>query len=182
MYLSTWSLRRPCPAEPARSGLEGGPRPLTCIVGEGPRPPVAGAGSIRPSESELLELTPDQLRAAEACGCVFLPATDEQIGRLSMQRRVFRIGGQPFVATRDGGSFFETHATLLPLIGGHAPGGERGSGESGESAREAAAADAVAAAEIATEQHAARGGAQVVRSRAAGRPRVPPRGGGKRGV
>ena len=69
-----------------------------------------------------MELTPDQLRAAEACGCVFLPATDEQVGRLSMQRRVFRIGGRPFVATRDGGAFLETHAALLALIGGTASG------------------------------------------------------------
>jgi hypothetical protein len=111
-----------------------------------------------------LELTPDQCAAAEACGCVFLPATDEQVGRLSMQRRVFRIDGRPCVATRDGGGFFETHATLLPLIGGQAPGGERGSGET---AQEAAAADAEAAAQIATEQGAARGGAQVVRRGAA---------------
>ena len=128
-----------------------------------------------------MKLTPDQRAVAEACGCVFLPATDEQVGRLSMQRRVFRIGGKPFMATRDGGGFFETHATLLPLIGGQAPGRERGSEDSGETAQEAAAADAVAAAEIATEQRAARGGAQVVRRGTSARPRVPPRG-GKRGV
>ncbi len=122
-----------------------------------------------------MDLTPEQVEAAKACGCAFLPATDEQVGRLGMQRRVFRIDGRPFVATRDGGGFFETHATLLPLIGGQAPGGrERGAGET---AREAAAADAVAAAEIATEQGAAKGGAQVVRRRAAAHPRVPPRGG-----
>ena len=41
-----------------------------------------------------------------------------QVQRLSMQRRIFRIDGKPFVATRDGGAFLETHATLLPLIGG----------------------------------------------------------------
>ncbi len=29
-----------------------------------------------------------------------------------MQRRVFRIGGKPFMATRDGGGFFEAHGTL----------------------------------------------------------------------
>ena len=125
-----------------------------------------------------MDLTPDQRAAAEACGCVFLPATDEQVGRFSMQRRVFRIDGRPFVATRDGGGFFETHATLLPLIGGQAPGRERGSGET---AREAAAADAVAAAEIATEQGAARGGAQVVRRGGGVRPWSPSHG-GKRGV
>ncbi len=127
-----------------------------------------------------MDLTREQFEAAKACGCVFLPATDEQVGRLSMQRRVFRIDGRPFVATRDGGGFFETHGTLAALIEGQAPGGERGSGET---AREAAAADAAASAEIATEQGAARGGAQVVRrGTAAARPRVPPRGGGKRGV
>ena len=82
------------------------------------------------------------------------------------------------MATRDGGAFLETHATLLPLIGGQAPGRERGSGET---AQEAAAADAEAAAQIATEQGAARGGAQVVRRRTAARPRGPSHG-GKRGV
>ena len=96
-----------------------------------------------------------------------------------MQRRVFRIDGEPFVATRDGGGFFETHATMLPLVGGQAPGRERGSEET---AREAAAADAVAAAEIAAEWGAARGGAQVVRRGTAARPRAPSRGRGKRGV
>jgi hypothetical protein len=29
-----------------------------------------------------------------------------------MQRRVFRIDGEPFMATRDGGGFFETHGRL----------------------------------------------------------------------
>ncbi len=128
-----------------------------------------------------MDLTPEQVEAAKACGCAFLPATDEQVGRLSMQRRVFRVGGRPFVATRDGGGFFETHATLLPLIGGQAPGRGRGSEDSGETAREAEAADAVAAAEIATEQGTARGGAQVVRRGTAARPWGPLHG-GKRGV
>ena len=123
-----------------------------------------GRGPLQPTGTGPLELTPDHLRAAQTCGCVFLPATDAQVQRLSMQRRIFRIGGKPFVATRDGGAFLETHATLLPLIGGQAPGRERGSEET---AQEAAAADAEAAAEIATEQGAARGGAQVVRRGAA---------------
>ncbi len=125
-----------------------------------------------------MELTPDHLRAARACGCALLPATDAQVQCLSMQRRIFRIEGRPFVATRDGGGFFETHGTLSLRIGGQAPGRERGSEET---AQEAAAADAEAAAEIATEQGAARGGAQVVRRRTAARPGVPSRG-GKRGV
>ncbi len=125
-----------------------------------------------------MDLTPDEIAAARACGCVLTPATEDQVRRLSMQRRIFNVGGVPFVATRDGGGFFETHGTLSLLIEGQAPGRERG-GE--ETAREAAAADAVAAAEIATEQGAARGGAQMVRRGTAARPRGPARG-GKRGV
>ena len=124
-----------------------------------------------------MDLTRDQRAVAEAGGCVFLPATDEQGGRLSMQRRVFHVDGRPFVATRDGGCF-ETHATLVPLIEGHRRERERGSEET---TQEAAAADAQAAAEIATDQGAARGGAQVVGRRTAAHPRVPSRG-GKRGA
>jgi hypothetical protein len=113
-----------------------------------------------------LELTPDQRAAAEACGCVFLPATDEQVGRLSMQRRVFRIDGRPFVATRDGGGFMETHGTLTLLIEGH---GRDGAPGKQETVHEAAAADAVSEREIAGERRA--GGAQEVGRRgAAARP------------
>ncbi len=89
-----------------------------------------------------MDLTQEQVEAAKACGCAFFPATEAQVARLSMQRRIFRIDGRPFLATRDGGGFFETHGTLLPLIEGQAPGRKRGSEESGETAREAAAADA----------------------------------------
>jgi hypothetical protein len=110
-----------------------------------------------------VDLTQKQVEAAEACGCVFLPATDEQVGRLSMQRRVFRIGGRPFVATRDGGGFFETQGTLSVLIEGHGRGGEPGKQET---VQEAAAADAVSEQEIAGERGA--GGAQEVRRHRAG--------------
>ena len=113
-----------------------------------------------------MELTSDQRAAAEACGCVFLPATDEQVGRLSMQRRIFRVGGKPFMATRDGGGFFETQGTLSVLIEGHRRGGAPGKQET---APEAAAADAVSEREIAGERRA--GGAQEVRRHgAAARP------------
>jgi hypothetical protein len=111
-----------------------------------------------------VDLTQEQVEAAKACGCAFFPATGAQVARMSMQRRVFRIDGRPFVATRDGGGFFDTQGTLSVLIEGQAPGRERGAGET---AQEAAAADAEAAAEIATEQGAARSGAQVVRRGAA---------------
>ncbi len=113
-----------------------------------------------------MELTPDQRAAAEACGCVFLPATDEQVGRLSMQRRIFRVGGKPFMATRDGGGFFETQGTLSVLIEGHGRGGAPGKQET---VHEAAAADAVSEREIAGERRT--GGAQEVRRhRAEARP------------
>ena len=39
-----------------------------------------------------------------------------------MQRRIFRVGGLPFVAARDG--FFETHGALAALIEEHRPGAE----------------------------------------------------------
>jgi hypothetical protein len=119
-----------------------------------------------------VDLTQEQVEAAKACGCVFLPASEAQVARLSMQRRVFRVGGRPFVATRDGGGFHETHATMARLIEAHghgrAPGRE-------ETVQEATAADAVSEQEIAGERGA--GGAQEVRRRrAAARPNTPWRG------
>ena len=110
-----------------------------------------------------MDLTQEQVEAAKACGCVFLPATDEQVGRLSMQRRVFRIDGRPSVVTRDGGGFFETHGTLSLLVEGH---GRGAAPAKQETAHEAAAADAVSEREIAGERRA--GGAQEVRRHGAG--------------
>jgi hypothetical protein len=49
-----------------------------------------------------------------------VPATEDQVRRLAAQRRIFRVEGRPFVATRDGG-FFETWATLAALIEKHRP-------------------------------------------------------------
>jgi hypothetical protein len=113
-----------------------------------------------------VDLTQEQVEAAKACGCEFLPATEAQVALLSMQRRVFRIGGRPFVATRDGGGFFETQGTLARLIEGHGRGVEPGNQET---LQEAAAADAASEREIAGERGA--GGAQEVRRyRAATRP------------
>jgi hypothetical protein len=113
-----------------------------------------------------VDLTQEQVEAAKACGCAFLPATEAQVARLSMQRRIFRIDGKPFLATRDGGGFFETQSTLSLLIEGHGRG--RAPGKQ-ETVHEAAAADAVSQREIAGERRA--GGAQEVRRhRAAPRP------------
>jgi hypothetical protein len=67
-----------------------------------------------------LELTPAQQVAARASGLALLPATEEQVARLTVQRRVFRIAGRPFLATRDGG-YFETHATLAAQIEAYLP-------------------------------------------------------------
>ena len=86
-----------------------------------------------------MDLTKEQIEAAEACGCTFVLASEAQVARLSMQRRVFRIDGRPFVATRDGGGFFETRGTLSLLVEGHGRGGAPGKQET---VQEAAAADA----------------------------------------
>ena len=102
-----------------------------------------------------MDLTPEQVEAAKACGCEFLPATEAQVALLSMQRRVFRLGGEPFVATRDGGGFMQTHGTLALLVEGHGRGGAPGKQET---VREAAAADAASEREIAGERRA--GGAR----------------------
>jgi hypothetical protein len=120
-----------------------------------------------------VKLTPEQFKAAKACGCTFFPASEAQVHRFAMQRRIFSIDGQPFVATRDGGGFYETHATLALLIGNQAATGER---TSEETVREAEAADAETAGELAAENNAGRNRAQVVRNRSSARPRAPWRG------
>ncbi len=121
-----------------------------------------------------MEPTEEQAEAAKARGCVFLTASGEQVARLSMQRRVFTLGGRPFVATRDGGGFLETHATLARLIETRGRGGTPGAGET---VGEAEAADAASEQEIAGERGAAGGAQEVRRRRAAPRPRPPWRGG-----
>ena len=115
-----------------------------------------------------MELTPDQIAAARASGCTFLPASDEQVARLTMQRRIFTIDGRPHVATRNDGAVKETHGAVALLIAGQAPAAE-------ETTQEALEADAAAALVMAGETAAARGGAQVVRrgGAAASRPRAP---------
>ena len=117
-----------------------------------------------------MELSREQVEAAKANGCAFFPASEAQVARLAMQRRIFRLGGRPFVATRDGGGFHETHATLARLIepDGRGP----AAGGAGETVGEAEAADAAVAREIAAERGG--GGAQEVRRpRAAARPGRP---------
>ena len=64
-----------------------------------------------------MRLSYDKVAAARACGIEFPPASPAQVQRLSMQRKVFEIDGQPHLATRDG-SFFETAGTLERLIAG----------------------------------------------------------------
>jgi hypothetical protein len=119
-----------------------------------------------------MDLTQEQVEAAQSCGCVFFPASEAQVARLSMQRRIFTLDGRPFVATRDGGGFHETHATLALLIETRGRDGVPGNRET---VAQAAAADALSEGEIAAERSP--GGAQEVRRhRAAARPRAPWRG------
>ncbi len=70
------------------------------------------------------------------------------------------------MATRDGGSFFETQGTLSVLIEGHGRGGAPGERET---VQEAAAADAASEQEIAGERRAV-GAQEVRRHRAGARP------------
>jgi hypothetical protein len=65
--------------------------------------------------SPSLNLSPEQIAAAHLVGVAFPPATPAQVQRLAMQRKVFQIAGMAVLATRDG-TFFETAATLKPLI------------------------------------------------------------------
>jgi hypothetical protein len=63
----------------------------------------------------FLNLTPEQLSAARACGFAFFPATEVQVQRLTMQKRIFSLADQPFLATRDG-TYWETHGTVMRRI------------------------------------------------------------------
>jgi len=119
-----------------------------------------------------MDLTRQQVEAAKACGCTFVPASEAQVQRLAMQRRIFTLDGLPFVASRDGDDFLETHATLARLIEAQEEGGRL---TGGETVQEAVAADAASEREIAGERRP--GGAQEVRRRGtAVRPRAPSRG------
>jgi hypothetical protein len=67
------------------------------------------------TESRRLQLSPEQIAAAEACGVTFQPATPAQVQRLAMQRKVFYADGRPILATR-GDGFYETVGTLQRVI------------------------------------------------------------------
>ena len=62
-----------------------------------------------------MHLSSEEIAAAEACGVSFLPASDAQVQRLAMQRKVFYRAGAPILATR-GDGLFETVGTLQQLI------------------------------------------------------------------
>ncbi|MCG7363426.1 hypothetical protein MHZ93_19385 [Roseomonas sp. ACRSG] len=62
-----------------------------------------------------MQLTDEQVKAAEAQGCHFVEATEAQVRQFAMQRRVFQIGGKPYLATRADG-FYETAGTLMARI------------------------------------------------------------------
>lgn len=90
-----------------------------------------------------MELRPDQLAAALACGCGFLLATEDQVRRLAAQRRIFLVHGEPVVAVR--GGFFETWATLAALIENHRLVAPEPSAETGAAAAPERAAQSDAA-------------------------------------
>jgi hypothetical protein len=71
-----------------------------------------------------LNLTPDQQQVACACGITFVPASVAQVQRLTMQRRIFPIDEQPFLATRSAG-FYETYGTLMRLVEEYQQGRQR---------------------------------------------------------
>ena len=115
-----------------------------------------------------MTLTEQQIAAAKARGCAFFPATEEQVARLGMQRRIFTLGGNPYVASCDGGGFLETLGTLAALLA-RASDPEHWPAETVE---EAVAADAETAAEMVAEGGGR--GVQELRRRGAGaRPRPP---------
>jgi hypothetical protein len=62
-----------------------------------------------------LKLSPQQVAAAKARGFALFPASQSQIDRMTMQRRIFEVEGRPHVVSRDG-VYYETHATLAPTL------------------------------------------------------------------
>jgi len=63
----------------------------------------------------FVHITTEQFRQAQARGCRFVPATESQVHGLAMQRRIFWLDGQAFLAIRPDG-FQETAATLQSLL------------------------------------------------------------------
>jgi len=122
-----------------------------------------------------VQLNHQQIEAARSSGIDFRPATDEQVSRLTMQRRIFLLpDGQPCVGTRNG-TVWETHGAVVLVLGGEANGQPAATVET---LQEAALADVETAVAMAAEQGSARG-AQVIK-RNTGRPRTPWAGGAAR--
>jgi hypothetical protein len=63
-----------------------------------------------------LNLSAEQVAAAEAAGCSFLPVPPDALHRYAMQRKIFRIAGRGEVLATRGGGLFETASTLERLI------------------------------------------------------------------
>jgi hypothetical protein len=66
-------------------------------------------------DDDAVQLTDEQVEAAQAQGCRFIEASEAQVRQFSMQRRVFQIRGKPHLAARADG-FYETAGTLMALI------------------------------------------------------------------
>lgn len=112
--VETWCgllVPRPCDVE------ERAPHPSAtkpAVAGMVPRGSVA-VPSARLLESLHLNLSPDDIAVAEASGVTFLPATPDQVQRLSMQRKIFYAAGRALLATR-GGGLYETVGTLEQVL------------------------------------------------------------------
>jgi hypothetical protein len=61
-----------------------------------------------------------------------MPATDDHVRRLTVQRRIFRIDGRPHLVVR--GGYNETHATLAALLERHRAGAPHRPAEPGAAA------------------------------------------------
>ncbi len=100
-----------------------------------------------------MELTHDQIAAARAVGFAFSPANDEQIRRLTMQRRIFHIDGKPHLASANG-TYFETHSTLLAMLDEQISGGTEARAMAEASQLPAAPTEPLTAAAIETPNNA----------------------------
>ena len=113
-----------------------------------------------------MDLTQEQVEAAAACGCVFVPASEAQVAslvdaapRLPHRRQTRHGDARRWRLLRDA-------ATLARLIDGR---GRGGTPDKQETVQEAAAADAASEREIAGERRAG-GAREVRRDRAGARP------------
>ncbi|MCK8787284.1 H-NS histone family protein [Roseomonas sp. NAR14] len=62
-----------------------------------------------------MQLTPEQVAALLTLGFHLFPASPDHVARLTMQRRIFHVAGEPRLVTRNG-LYYETQGTLLSAL------------------------------------------------------------------